>query len=513
MDDLIEYLLARWPRQCASVVARLNEADLQEPGTCDSLEGIPAVWRVVLDRMAVDEQLVSPIEAILQKIERLLESPERLGILQDLCLVVAARRPLPETSSDLGRHSDEIIRLTSPRGILLKLAADSVIASLRGPSLPGCLLPTPPSEIIRQVSRQADFESFAKLRSIVEDASADKFHAAAVGILVSANPDWRPRKTKDLDLTLATLDGARWSGLDLRHARLASASLTNADLSEADLSLAAMSYVDLAFADLRSSCLAGVESMMANFSGADLTCADATSAAITIAKFENARLDGARLDYAKLTGSDLTGASFKGASLKFAELQAAVVNDADFSGADFEGAELDGVRFCESVIRGARFGGALMKHANLEFVDVGEYADFSKTSMTGALLTGAQLPKACFGEADLRMAGLADVNLEGADLRGADLTNATFHMGSSRSGLVDSPLASEGTRTGFYTDDYEEKHFMSPEEIRKANLSGADLTGAKIGDTDFYLVDLRGAVFDRKQRRHFERCGAILDCR
>ena len=43
-------------------------------------------------------------------------------------------------------------------------------------------------------------------------------------------------------------------------------------------------------------------------------------------------------------------------------------------------------------------------------------------------------------------------------------------MGSSRSGLVESPIASLGTRTGFYTDDFNEQDFKSPEEIRKANL-------------------------------------------
>jgi hypothetical protein len=86
-------------------------------------------------------------------------------------------------------------------------------------------------------------------------------------------------------------------------------------------------------------------------------------------------------------------------------------------------------------------------------------------------------------------------------------------MGSSRSGLVDSPIASLGTRTGFYTDDYNEQDFKSPEEIRKANLRSADLRGAKIDGVDFYLVDLRDALYDASQEQQFRSTGAILESR
>ncbi len=86
-------------------------------------------------------------------------------------------------------------------------------------------------------------------------------------------------------------------------------------------------------------------------------------------------------------------------------------------------------------------------------------------------------------------------------------------LGSTRSGKVGSPYASHGTRTGFYTDDYDEQGFKSPEEIRKANLCGADLRGAIIDGVDFYLVDLRRAKYDEKQAAHFRRCGAILVAR
>ena len=90
------------------------------------------------------------------------------------------------------------------------------------------------------------------------------------------------------------------------------------------------------------------------------------------------------------------------------------------------------------------------------------------------------------------------------------MRGATFHMGSSRSGLVDSPYPGHGSRTGFYTDEFEERWHKTPETIRKANLRGADLRGAKIEGVDFYLVDLRDAKYDAEQAQQLRRCDAIL---
>jgi uncharacterized protein YjbI with pentapeptide repeats len=150
-----------------------------------------------------------------------------------------------------------------------------------------------------------------------------------------------------------------------------------------------------------------------------------------------------------------------------------------------------------------------LQHCDLEGLDL-PGANFQRADLHGAYLTGSRMAGACFRDAVLSETGLADVDWEGADLRGADLRGATFHLGSSRSGLVFSPIACEGSRTGFYTDDYEEQHFQPPEQIRKANLCGADLRGARTDEVDFYLVDLRGASYDDEQGLHFRRCRAIL---
>ncbi len=112
--------------------------------------------------------------------------------------------------------------------------------------------------------------------------------------------------------------------------------------------------------------------------------------------------------------------------------------------------------------------------------------------------------------ADLSNARLADIDWENADLRHANLRGATFHMGSSRGGLVFSPYACEGSKTGFYTDEFDEQNFKAPEDIRKASLRGADLRGANLTGVDFYLVDLRNAKLDAGQLEHVRSSGAIL---
>ena len=95
-------------------------------------------------------------------------------------------------------------------------------------------------------------------------------------------------------------------------------------------------------------------------------------------------------------------------------------------------------------------------------------------------------------------------------MRISAVRGSTFHLGSSRSGKVESDLASEGSRTGFYTDEFHEQEFLAPEEIRKADLRDVDLRGAKIFGVDFYLVDLRGARYSADQRVHLEQTRAIL---
>jgi uncharacterized protein YjbI with pentapeptide repeats len=135
--------------------------------------------------------------------------------------------------------------------------------------------------------------------------------------------------------------------------------------------------------------------------------------------------------------------------------------------------------------------------------------DLSIADLRNAHLSGTRMPGADLRGAQLGGAGLAHIEWPGANLREADLTDASFHAGSARSGPVLAAPTEWGTRTGFYTEELRETASRRA-EIRRADLRRADLRGARIFDTDFYLVDVRGALYTSDQEQHLRACGAIL---
>ncbi len=334
-------------------------------------------------------------------------------------------------------------------------------------------------------------------------------HAMAASILHAAGERWVPAPGSLPTLSGAYLPGVEWPSVVLAHCQLADIDLTGADLRHAESVRCYCPSGDTATWRMFGALLDDLHAAEADFVGAELQRAYARRS-----HFDSASLAAAILDKAVLVGASFCGADLSGARLLRADLERVDFTDANIAGANFadadlEAAQLSGLRLREATWTGATFGAAQLAGCDLEGL-VLPGACFEDANLEGALLTGCAMPGANFDYAVLRNAGLADVDWEGASLREADLRGASFHMGSSRSGLVGSPIACEGSRTGFYTDDYEEQSYKTPEEVRKANLCGADLRGARIEEVDFYLVDLRGAVYDPEQEEVFRRSGAIL---
>jgi uncharacterized protein YjbI with pentapeptide repeats len=509
-DDLIEYLLAVHRERCARVMARLQSADR------DLLGGVPELWRIALDELATYPSIPDARSALRGYLRAQLVDADRMKRARRACLRAlvtgGSSRPSPPESLARARFPIEVLRVVRHEQVQLLLAAGCIAADLReradwkylARQLPRALVQVAAADIA------VDSDALRHLRDLI--AGPAESHAMGASLLHAADPGWVPELGQVPVLAGAYLDHAAWAGVQLAGADLRWADLSNADLSGANLDGADAYRANLRRVVLARASLRGLRAVRADLAGADLTAARGAETWWTNANLEKANLRDAALAGAQFRGTNLIEARLAGAGLSRAIFAEAEIKDADFSGADLHGACLSRLRLRDAIFSGTRFPGANLSLCDMEGMEL-PGVDCHGANLERALLTGASLSDGNFREACLRGAGLGEVNMERACLRDADMRGVTFHMGSSRSGLLFTPIASEGTRTGFYTDDADEQNFKSPEEIRKANLCGADLRGAWIDGTDFYLVDLRGALYDAEQEEHFRRCGAILETR
>jgi uncharacterized protein YjbI with pentapeptide repeats len=506
-DDLIEYLLAVHHAQCASVLNRLHRGDHQW------LCGIPGLWTIVLDTLAAEPSIIGARAAMRHHLQPQLQSPALLSQAQLACLDAltegGVRLLTPDLFGQEVAFAPAVSRLLGYAPVQLLLGADCIAAHLRSRATCDYLAIVLPRELIKAAGEEiaGTAESLQYLQDLVAGSTLNCPMAAS--LLHAASPGWVPSAHESLRLQGAYLDGAAWADVRLPAINLREADLRNADLGNALLDGANVSQANMRHIRLARASLNGLRATEADLRGADLSCVIARGAIWNSARLEDVNMRGAVLTRASFFGSRLTRATLAGADLTEAVLNFAELEDADFTGAILRQANLSKLCLQEAAFVNACFAQAILSNCNMEGMDL-RGLSFEHANLTGALLTGTDCSAADFSGALLRSAGLGDVNMEGACLRDADLRGATFHMGSSRSGLVNSPFASEGTRTGFYTDESSEQHFKAPEEIRKANLRGADLRGARIKNVDFYLVDLRDARYDAEQEEHFRRCRAIL---
>lgn len=477
-DECIEYLLAAHPDRVASVLSRLAAAyHVVDP------RGHAGTLRATMDALAIDEGVFGVDEVI----ERLLVGPES---------ACSAWPPV------------RTYRLA--RDLVRALAGRTSVAELLGLESPGEMHAA--TMLVRRESRALE-----ALMQLLDDAdAATSARAACLANRVDARAvgEWLDRKRDDAgrvpSLARYSLDGADLSRRVLYLIDAERVRLSNADLSEADLRVANLSGSDLSHANCTGAKLGLSKAPCVNLRGADLSGAN-----VDAGVWPDAVLAGATLRETHLCDVYLARACFDQAILVHADLSRSMLADASFVDAVvhdvlFDGASMFRVDLSRARSVRASFQEANLYQANLQGLRIPNAA-FARAKLHGALLTGSWMPDADFQHADLRSTGLADVQWPGADLWHADLRGASFHFGSSRSGLVFHGPPMEGSRTGFYTDEFLQLMHQPPERVRRANLVGANLLGANITGVDFYLVDLRGARYYELQRQHFRRCGAILD--
>lgn len=507
-DDLIEYLLAAHRPLCASVMARVQPKDIP------LLDGSPELWRVVLDQLAADPTLPGVRAALHHHLKQLLTDSDLLERARSVCLNALAVTPagLADNLKALARpgFDRELLRVLRHPAAQLLLASERIAADLVEDGDCDCLARRLPRSLVHAVAALASEDSRALVRLQQLLAGPRWSHAMALSLLYAAGrrdlfPPHPPRA-----LAGAYLEAVSWPGMDLIGANLTEADLTDADLHGANLCAAIANRASLARVSLQSATLTRLRADGCVLTGANLSWAQAEFARLDDVDLEGALLTDAYLRGATLMGANLAGADCRNANLGSADFLGATLKGACFAGANLARATLSHLCLREAEWLGVNFEEAILEECDLEGVLLPGVC-FRRAFLKGALLTGASMPDADLRDAYLVNAGLADVDWERAVLCGADLRGASFHLGSTRSGLVGSPIACEGSRTGFYTDDYEEQTYKSPEEIRKANLRGADLRGAILDGVDFYLVDLRDAVYDASLEDFFRGSGAILE--
>ena len=507
-DELLEHCLNRHREKCLSILQRCRAMPDR-----DRLKGVPELWAIVLEAMATDDTACDWRKIFADRLSSTL--PDKLTrSAHDYCLNVLL---------GYGGHAESALRALTAEGwtlnrlpwlrhraVQISLAAAEVVARLEEKSQLFFLGKKWPDDVLQETAQLLRDSPPASRRLIyVVGGTCDEHHATAASLLHAMNQGWQPPPRPRARLTGAVFADAVWPGINLSTALLQTVDLSRADLSGAKLEFIEGHRINLGGAKLVEANMRGARMEGANASKADLSGVRAVKSHWAGADFQAANLRGASFYNADLRDGNFTGACLSQSVLCGACFSGATLTGADLSHADLGQANLVKARLCQSTLTGARLAGATLIEADLEGIQF-PGADFENADLTRAYLTGSFMPGANFNGAKLCEAGLADVSWEGADLRWADFTNCAFHLGSSRSGLVGSPIACEGSRTGFYTDDFLEQDFKSPEEIRKADLRGVDLRGAIIANADFYLVDLRGARYTSDQADHFRRCGAIL---
>ncbi|HJT78527.1 MAG TPA: pentapeptide repeat-containing protein, partial [Gemmataceae bacterium] len=446
-DEWIEYLLAVHRPACASVMGRLRAAP--DRGV---LPPLPELWRIVLDEMAGDETVAGPRQALHRFLARQVNDVVRQQLVQSLCLTYLLNMGNAQTAVEekLQRecYPASVVRAIRHPEVQQVLAAEYLLSDLRAGAPCEYLEHRLPRALVREVAARVarNENALDHLRKLVSEGRP-QFRPMAASILHATDTGWMPDGEGKLNLAGAYLDHAAWPYLRMAGANLREADLSHAYLREAVLDGAIVGKAKLDHANLQGASLVGLAASQADLSYADLSLAKAERVRLDGARLKGTNLEGAGLRRALLLWADLSGACLAGADLSEASLRGASITGADFSGALLAGAQLPGLCLREAAFAGALFAGADLTRCDLEYVQL-PAADFRGAALVGAYLTGSWMPETNFEGAILKNAGLADINWEGASLRGADLRGASFHAGSSRNGLVGSPIACEGSRTG-----------------------------------------------------------------
>ena len=510
-DDCIEYLMSKSPTRCKSVMSRLMESkDLW------LASGSPRVISRALNLMIEHDDICSMESAIAAHFESYPFKRNRHRtkvvnkclehLLNDVHLGMDLQRYVP------GYLDNDLVKFVSVQSVRYVLAAKKLVKILGKGKSPACLGQawTPKwIEYFAEVLDREDSNSAIEHLESLANKVWDSYSSNSASVLYEMDCEWQPSRQTELNYEHVQLPRLNVRELMLENSLITKASFHGANLPFCSLQNSNITGSDFSHANLLNSKLRLLVAKHADFTLANLQKVDATKS-----NFSQASLLETKMDEGDFSEANLTNADLRGASLNFSKFTKSVLSGCNLAGASlkgvkFESAEMNGLDFREVDLTDSQFLSCNLSKSSFDGQTLQDIRFYS-CKLKAAYFSNSRLNGCDLMRCDLSHSKLGDIVWNDCDLRRADFSDCHFHYGSTRSGLVGSPYPSHGTRTGFYTDDYDDQHYRRVEDIRKASLQGCDLTGANVFNADFYLVDLRNAKYDEKQKKHFQSCGAIL---
>jgi uncharacterized protein YjbI with pentapeptide repeats len=333
-----------------------------------------------------------------------------------------------------------------------------------------------------------------------------QLHSAHFSAPASAMPSFRSAKWRR---RLAAVDAGRRNFSGLNH--------TGVDLSEMDLQGANFSGAILEDANL-----SGANLDDCDFSQAILARAQLTRTSLARATLRQANLGGARCDHAILTGASLhetnchrtqfESCNMAGASFDQTQFNETLLKKCDLGKSRwrqvtlirmtledlvFDEADFDQMTWIECRLRRVSFAAARLLRCGFVTTDCSDAVDFSGAALEGSSFAhGSSLANALFRNALVKQCGLRTTPLAHADLSGARLDNSDFSECDMSHAKLERIAAGDSLfiRTNFTGASFRDANLID------ANLSKSDLRSADLGGANLYRADVSQAQIDALTR-------------
>lgn len=161
---------------------------------------------------------------------------------------------------------------------------------------------------------------------------------------------------RNVDLRNVRLDGANLMQASLRGAILTNVDMTRvATMQEADFTEAVLNGANFSGTNLRRANFASVQAEGANFSSAVMTSANGLSANFTLAQFRHSDLTHINLRQANMTAADFSETDLTEANCRSANFSGAKFHRATLVNADMRHTQCDGADFAEANMKQTQF--------------------------------------------------------------------------------------------------------------------------------------------------------------